>query len=116
MKNYEKPVVIKTEELTEGVYLASGDAVAGGGATDGGATDVNGTCDSKYLQGAWNRPWTNKQPESNLNTLGCQGCPGDDGNGCKLLKGETKIADKTYQPTWEREGYPPEGSPYGHNN
>ena len=37
MKNYERPVMIRTEELAEGVYLASGGI----------------KCDSVYMNGVW---------------------------------------------------------------
>ena len=34
MSNYKKPVVLLNEELSEGVYAASGDEVSGGGLTN----------------------------------------------------------------------------------
>ena len=40
MKNYERPVMIRTEELAEGVYLASGGI----------------KCDSVYMNGVWQAP------------------------------------------------------------
>ena len=43
MANYEKPVIIDTEEHYEGVYAASGDN------TDSGVSAPK--CDSKYMNG-----------------------------------------------------------------
>ena len=40
MTNYESPVMIRTEELAEGVYLASGGI----------------KCDSVYMNGVWQAP------------------------------------------------------------
>ena len=45
MANYEKPVIIDTEEHYEGVYAASGDN------TDSGVSAPK--CDSKYMNGVW---------------------------------------------------------------
>ena len=39
-KNYTKPVIVMNNDVTEGVYLASGDPV----------------CGSKYLMGNWIKP------------------------------------------------------------
>ena len=48
MANYEKPVIIDTEEHYEGVYAASGDN------TDSGVFAPK--CDSKYMNGVWHAP------------------------------------------------------------
>ena len=48
MANYEKPVIIDTEEHYEGVYAASGDN------TDSGVSAPK--CDSKYMNGVWHAP------------------------------------------------------------
>ena len=40
MKHYEKPDILRVDNLNEGVYLASGDPV----------------CGSKYLMGNWIKP------------------------------------------------------------
>ena len=47
MKNYERPVMIRTEELAEGVYLASGGI----------------KCDSVYMNGVWPVSYTHLYAE-----------------------------------------------------
>ncbi len=91
MQNYEKPEVILMTECSEGVYLASG------GQT--GEDPTAGGCDSRYM----------KEPGKSLITAtamcrcaydrkGCEGCAADDGDGCKLQKGDAKVAGNVYQP------------------
>lgn len=45
MKTYQKPVAIVNDELTEGVYTASGDT-----------NDSKTGCDSKYMKGVFQKP------------------------------------------------------------
>ena len=66
MKHYEKPDILRVDNLNEGVYLASGDPV----------------CGSKYLMGNWIKPSRGTSQGERLQVWGCEGCPADDGNGC----------------------------------
>ena len=72
MKNYERPVMIRTEELAEGVYLASGGI----------------KCDSVYMNGVWQAPdysdW-NGTTRGYKQQFGCLGCPANTASGCGLL-------------------------------
>ena len=58
MKNYERPVMIRTEELAEGVYLASGGI----------------KCDSVYMNGVWQAP---DYSDWNGTTRGYKQMPGE---------------------------------------
>ena len=90
MKHYEKPDILRVDNLNEGVYLASGDPV----------------CGSKYLMGNWIKPSRGTSQGERLQVWGCEGCPADDGNGCKIKKGEMHdIMD--YRPNWEKNGLDP---------
>ena len=90
MKHYEKPDILRVDNLNEGVYLASGDPV----------------CGSKYLMGNWIKPSRGTSQGERLQVWGCEGCPADDGNGCKIKKGEMHdIID--YRPNWEKNGLDP---------
>ena len=94
MRNYEKPQVIVQEQLSEGVYLASG---------SGNETE----CKSKYMQGIWHKPKHGASQGPNSEIRGCEGCPADNGSFCTLMKGYT-TGDKDYRPTWERNGEAPD--------
>lgn len=120
MKMYEKPIILKTEEAMEGIYLASGDAGAGGGGGRPG-------CDSIYMQGVWqaqdNSSWGNST-RGYKQQFGCLGCPAnrgggasDAGNGgCGLLIDQAYLDGATSydvdngnrKPEWERRGYGPD--------
>ena len=73
MTNYESPVMIRTEELAEGVYLASGGI----------------KCDSVYMNGVWQVPdysdW-NGTTRGYKQQFGCLGCPANTASGCGLLR------------------------------
>ena len=102
MQNYEKPEVILLTECSEGGYLASGgptgeDAPAGG-------------CDSRYMKGAWKKPdYSNSNVQMRAyDRKGCEGWAADDGDGCKLQKGDAKVAGNVYQLVWEQQGLTPD--------
>lgn len=104
MNNYEKPVVLKLDEVAEGVYAASGAA----------ASDQQGeiVCQSVYIQGVWHRPNTytpGRDQEEVITRRGCEGCSADDGDGCKIKKGKIDDLNKdgVFKPTWEQEGMGP---------
>lgn len=84
MQNYEKPEVILMTECSEGVYLASGGQTGEDPTADG--------CDSRYMKGAWKKPdYSNSNVQMRAyDRKGCEGCAADDGDGCKLQKGEQK--------------------------
>ena len=93
MKNYERPVMIRTEELAEGVYLASGGI----------------KCDSVYMNGVWQAPdysdWNGttrgyKQP------FGCLGCPANTASGG--YAGSYDVDNGNRKPSWEKKGYGPD--------
>lgn len=102
MQNYEKPEVILMTECSEGVYLASG------GQT--GEDPTAGGCDSRYMKGAWKKPdYSNSNVQMRAyDRKGCEGCAADDGDGCKLQKGDAKVAGNVYQPVWEQQGLTPD--------
>lgn len=101
MKNYEKPEAIRTSDLSEGVYAASGSASAG---------DRQIVCQSKYMNGVWQKPTAGSPSEQTPVMLkrGCEGCSADDGDGCKILKGGELNADGVFMPTWEQQGKAPD--------
>ncbi len=102
MQNYEKPEVILMTECSEGVYLASG------GQT--GEDPTAGGCDSRYMKGAWKKPdYSNSNVQMRAyDRKGCEGCAADAGDGCKLQKGDAKVAGNVYQPVWEQQGLTPD--------
>lgn len=106
MMNYEKPEVIKTTDLSEGVYAASG-SVPEGNPEEG--TQI--VCQSQYLKGVWQKPnrgFTEQGPA--LQKCGCEGCSADDGDGCKIAKGRVEDLNPNgdFRPTWERNGNGPD--------
>ncbi len=104
MSSYVKPMVIGNDDLTEGVYAASGE-VAGG--TPG--------CDSKYMNGVFHAP-TYKWEGTMLEHYGCLGCPAyswSNGGECGLKShygdsgyaGSYDVDKGNRMPEWERKGY-----------
>ena len=102
MANYEKPVIIDTEEHYEGVYAASGDN------TDSGVSAPK--CDSKYMNGVWHAPDYNNTT-SYIQRFGCNGCPAFRYNGCGLQLekywGSYDVDNGSRYPNWERIGRQP---------
>lgn len=113
MKVYEKPIIIRNDEMQEGVYLASG-AVAEEGGAPGELK-----CDSIYMKGVWQAPdysdWAGGT-RGYKQQFGCLGCPANTGSGCGL---QTHYVDSDYaqsyevdngnrMPSWERKGYGPD--------
>lgn len=105
MKNYEKPMVIKVEDVAESVYMASG-SKAGSSAPK---------CDSKYMNGNWQGQGTWSNEVTYKDWYGCIGCPANTANGCGL---NSHYADSNYsetydvdagkrKPAWEWNGYKP---------
>ena len=103
MKTYERPVMIRTEELAEGVYLASGGI----------------KCDSVYMNGVWQAPdysdW-NGTTRGYKQQFGCLGCPANTASGCGLLShyvdsgyaGSYDVDNGNRKPPWEKKGYGPD--------
>ncbi len=92
MKSYQKPIVFLNNDLTEGVYTASGDAAT--------------RCDSQHIKGNWLQG-TNDKNAPNILRYGCQGCPADSQNGCKLEYKPDFNPGSALMPTWEKQGYGP---------
>lgn len=104
MNQYQKPIAFVNEELTEGVYTASGDSASSAG------------CDSRYMNGTWQAPdysdW-NGGTRDYKTQFGCLGCPANTASGCGLTthyidsgKAESYDVDKgNRMPSWERKGY-----------
>ena len=96
MKHYEKPDILRVDNLAEGVYLASGGLPV---------------CGSVYLRGVWHKP--TYSGTDMLVFRGCEGCSADDGDGCKILKGKYDQLNPNgdFRPEWERRNYKPEDDP-----
>ena len=104
MKEYIKPLVLGNDEITEGVYAASGEAESG-----------KIGCDSKYMNGVFHAPnygWENTMKEH----YGCLGCPAytwSNGGECGLKShfissgesGSYDVDAGNRMPEWERRGY-----------
>lgn len=87
---YERPTITVQNDLTEGVYTASGDIV----------------CQSKYMNGNHQDPVTNTYGvEIARKDRGCEGCPADQGGECRLDLGPF---GSPLMPTWERNGNSPD--------
>lgn len=97
MTRYEKPDILRVDNLNEGVYLASGNPV----------------CGSIYLRGEWRKPWVNSNGTM-IEVRGCEGCSADDGDGCKIKKGKYDQLNPNgdFRPTWEQKGYKPDDAPW----
>ena len=119
MKNtYVKPMILVNEELSEGVYAASGavggvgdessSSGTGDGAGNGGTARV---CGSIYMQGVF---VSTDQGEKiyggeNVGARGCEGCPAAWGDHCAI--NEVNY-DSDFRPWWEVAGR----SPYDNAN
>jgi len=107
MVNYERPVVLANEDLSEGVYAASG-------AVDGPK------CDSIYMQGVWQAPdysqWSNGENRGYKQQFACLGCPANTDSGCGLLTHYVEsgnassydVDNGNRKPSWEKKGYKPD--------
>lgn len=106
MKNYEKPIVLANNELSEGVFAASGTASAI-------------KCDSAVMNGVWQAPdYSTWGPDGRgyQQQFGCLGCPSNTGSGCGLLthyvdsgNAESYEVDNgNRKPSWEKKGYDPD--------
>ena len=120
MQKYIKPEALVSEDISEGVFAASG-TTAGGGGNNNAADKENGglKCDSKYMKGKWQAPdysdWAG-QTRGYKQQFACLGCPANTANGCGL---QTHYIDSgqasSYEtdngnrmPSWERKGYKPD--------
>ena len=110
MKTYEKPMIIKVEDVAESVYMAIGSS---------SETPKKAGCDSKYMKGVYkeqNYNDVNGADESKKTAyyvLGCTGCPAMRWNGCALQVDEAYLQGaESYgvdngnrMPDWERKGF-----------
>lgn len=117
MKAYERPMILASEGLAEGIYMASGDVEAGGGGGDTGNSGPG--CDSIYMLGVWQAPdysdWAGGT-RGYKQQFACLGCPANTDSGCGL---QTHYVDSNYassydvdngnrKPSWEKKGYGPD--------
>jgi hypothetical protein len=126
MKSYEKPVVLSNEEISEGIFAASGggvEAAAPGEAAAGGNEDYGSKpgCDSKYMGGVFQAPkWSFT---TNIDTYGCNGCVANrNDQSCVLSDPELeepskwasyRVDDGHRMPKWEAMGFAPNDMNYG---
>ncbi len=116
MYSYETPKVIENTDVSEGIYMASGDvADAAGGNSDSGSK-----CDSIYMKGVWQAPdysnWAAGTTRGYKQQFACLGCPANTANGCGLQthyieSGEAQsydVDDGNRKPSWEKKGYGPD--------
>lgn len=112
MNSYETPKVIENQDVSEGVYMASGDDAANNSSGGPG-------CDSQYMNGVWQAPdyssW-NGGTRGYKQQFGCLGCPANTANGCGLQthyiesgKASSYDVDNgNRKPSWEKKGYKPD--------
>lgn len=108
MELYNKPVVLLNEELSEGVYAASGadDNTTQMPDTPDTEPKLEQVCDSIYMKGNYVQPdfsdWANG---TNINGRGCEGCPAcwSDGS-CHVA---SYPAEEDCRPSWEVQGKSP---------
>lgn len=110
MQTYIKPEALVSEDISEGIFAASGDTAD--------KTDDGPKCDSKYMKGKWQAPdysdWGGKD-RGYKQQFACLGCPANTGNGCGLQthyidSGEAEsynVDNGNRMPSWEKKGYGP---------
>jgi hypothetical protein len=120
VKGYEKPVILVNEDISEGVFAASGQGEAA--AENGGSEGIGDRprCDSKYMGGVFHAPKWNGT--NNLESYGCNGCPANRGDQrCALTDPELedpsrwdsyRADDGQRMPRWEMLGYLPNDMNY----
>lgn len=99
MKEYKSPVILCSQDTSEGVYLASGDE----------SSTERGKCDSKYMNGVYHKP--DYSSNNNIDGLGCNGCPAFRENACGIQTeeywGSYDTDNGNRMPEWERQGKEP---------
>ncbi len=94
MERYEKPIVLMNEDISEGIYAASGSG------------SKESKCDSKYFKGTWHQMIYTTNPISS--DRGCEGCYGNWNDGsCHVQNYERKEKDQ-FMPSWEKAGLSPD--------
>ena len=98
MRSYERPVVILTNDMAEGVYAASGDQIN---------PTTNAGCDSVYMKGVWHKSdYSNWSGGTNIDGRGCEGCPANWSDGqCHAANYQ---ASEDCRPSWEKQGKLPQ--------
>lgn len=91
MRKYEKPIVMKVESLSEGIYMASGEKASGAGSCI--------DCESRYMCGNRTKPKDWYQENDIMMDRGCEGCP--------YLYNPFGPHGSSLMPEWERRGYSP---------
>ena len=101
MKNYEKPIVILNEELSEGIYTYSGSTAK--------------RCKSIYILGIPQTPTYNSYEDGYKLGRGCEGCPAWNSSKCVCrlaVSPEEMNWDGDFRPTWEVQGHLPDEKGY----
>ena len=103
---YKKPVVLENDELTEGVYAASG-ADENSQATSSEESNNVPHCDSIYIAGNYVEPNGSNWQGTNMTMRGCEGCPAcwSDGK-CHVETYPTSMQGQ-FKPGWEARGKGP---------
>lgn len=112
MKNYEKPMLVRTEQMSEGVYLASGAEINPGAGSESGST-AESRCKSKYMKGNYVQPTNNPIEDGYKKGRGCEGCPAWNGSSCRLQSAPDEMNwDGDFRPAWEVQGHFPDEKGY----
>ena len=110
MGSYEMPMVLTNEDISEGVYAASG------------AVNNQSGCKSIYMKGVYHAntrndnitDWGNDSDVKHKQIeRGCEGCPYNWGGYCAVNNANAQ-AGQDGRPTWEKKGYK-DTDPYSYN-
>lgn len=94
---YIKPIITLDKNLSEGIYMASGDVIS--------------RCKSKYMLGKPVKPTYNSISDGYKLGRGCEGCQAWNGseNVCRLITEPDSINwDGDFRPSWEIMGKKPD--------
>lgn len=91
---YESPIIIQSEECSEGLFMASGEDTPG-----------SKTCNSVYMKGTYKLPNFSNWPSGKILDLGCHNCPANWG-WCAVNSPYFTLSGP-YMPSWEKSGFAP---------
>ena len=91
---YESPVFIQSDELAEGIFMASGEDVPG-----------SKTCNSVYMKGVFKKDDFSNWSSGTLMDVGCLNCPANWGR-C-AVNDPYLSKPGPYMPLWEKLGHAP---------
>ncbi|MBQ7956102.1 MAG: hypothetical protein IJ282_10175 [Lachnospiraceae bacterium] len=96
MEKYVRPIVVVNDEVSEGVYAASG-------------ARIQYSCDSIYMNGVYHHPTYNPLEDGYKIGRGCEGCPAWTGDSCRFDTAPEQMNwDGDFRPTWEVDGKLPD--------